>query len=146
MFEVFFVEFFFYISTENLKIEGVRCCMDSEVLWDKPVIFGFINKPSLTSVDLCWMRKQLQCQCMCFSFGISERCVCVTQVVIWIRARLCVSVELQPSSWSCPSRQGLLLSEGRPRRWGHWMTVPWTWWEEEEMDEEAGRKSEEESL
>lgn len=96
-------------------------------------LFDLIN---LTWLDFSWGS----------SFNVSVReshswhfwkvCVCV----IWMSLSLSVSVGLQLSPWSSPSRQSLPLSGVRPRRWGHWTTAVWMWWEEEEMDEETERK------
>lgn len=43
---------FFFTGTEDLKIAGVRCCIDSEVRRDKAVVFGFVNKLDRTRLEL----------------------------------------------------------------------------------------------
>ena len=143
---------FFSTWTEDLKIEGVRFCEDSEVLWDRPVILGFINKLDWTCVE--W-KSSFTVSESAFHFGTYERCVCVCayqvsvsvrQVVVRMCVCLFVSVELQPSSRSCPSRRGLPPSEGRRRRWGRWTTAAQMSWQGEETDEKAERKREEPSI
>lgn len=86
----------FFSTWTEVKIEGVRFCEDSEVLWDRPVILGFITKLDWTCVE--WKSSFTVSESV-FHFGTYERYVCVhirwaSAWDRWLFGCVCVSLSL----------------------------------------------------